>query len=181
MQLFRAGSLYFNFIDDNGFMLRDSSLIPLSHQHQHALALCVRLDRALQKGVLGVLDLAAWQLEVHQLYASEIQFHFTAEEQILFPAAQRFPELAPLAAELSGEHIRLREYFVRAEQGTLDQGELQEFVTLLVGHVRKEERQLFEALPKHMKQDELKSLGTALESALKDAERVCRLSAIKPR
>ena len=30
-------------------MLRDRNLIPLSHQHQHALALCVRLDRALQR------------------------------------------------------------------------------------------------------------------------------------
>ena len=28
------------------FMLRDKSLIPLSHQHQRALALCVRIDRA---------------------------------------------------------------------------------------------------------------------------------------
>jgi hemerythrin-like domain-containing protein len=27
-------------------MLRDKSLIPLSRQHQHALALCVRIERA---------------------------------------------------------------------------------------------------------------------------------------
>ena len=32
-------------------MLRDRNLIPLSHQHQHALALCVRLDRGLKSGV----------------------------------------------------------------------------------------------------------------------------------
>ena len=34
---------------DNGSMLRDNNLIPLSHQHQHALALCVQIDRALAK------------------------------------------------------------------------------------------------------------------------------------
>ena len=31
-------------------MLRDRNLIPLSRQHQHALALCVRLDRDLKSG-----------------------------------------------------------------------------------------------------------------------------------
>ena len=27
-------------------MLRDKNLVPLSRQHQHALALCVRINRA---------------------------------------------------------------------------------------------------------------------------------------
>ena len=31
----------------NGGMLRDRNLIPLSHQYQHALALCVPIERAL--------------------------------------------------------------------------------------------------------------------------------------
>jgi hemerythrin-like domain-containing protein len=84
-------------------MLRDPSLIPLSHQHQHALSLCVRLARALQA---GAVDLGVWQLEVHQHYANEVQFHFAAEEKVLFPAARRFPELAMLVEELAGEHER---------------------------------------------------------------------------
>jgi len=45
-------------------MLRDKNLIPLSHQHQHALALCVRLDRALQA---GEVDAEAWQAEIQQI------------------------------------------------------------------------------------------------------------------
>ena len=43
-------------------MLRDPSLIQLSRQHHNALALCVRLERALRA---GAMDLGAWQLEVH--------------------------------------------------------------------------------------------------------------------
>jgi len=111
----------------------------------------------------------------HQLYVDEVQCHFIAEEQVLFPAARRFAELAPLVLELGGEHERLREYFLRAQRQTLDQGGLQDFWKLLTGHIRKEERLLFEGLQKQLTQDEMKLLGAALAGALKDAARVCRL------
>ena len=153
-------------------MLRDPSLIQLSRQHHNALALCVRLERALQA---ATVDLGAWQLEVHQHYANEVQFHFAAEEKVLFPAAQRFPELAALVEELSAEHERLRNYFLNAEQGTMNHGELEMFAKLLSVHIRKEERQLFESMQKRMRQEELKSLGAELARALEDAVQVCRI------
>jgi hemerythrin-like domain-containing protein len=153
-------------------MQRDPSLIPLSRQHQHALALCVRLERALQA---GAVDLGPWQLEVHQHYANEVQFHFAAEESILFPAARRFSELAPVVEELSAEHERLREYFGRADQGTMDQSELATFAKLLSAHIRKEERQLFEAMQNRLGPEELKSLGSELARALEDAVQACRI------
>jgi hypothetical protein len=106
--------------EDNSSMLRDPSLVQLSRQHQHALALCVRIERALRE---CAADLGAWKLEMHQLYTDEIQFHFAAEEEVLFPSARRFPELAALVEELSGEHESLRHYFGRAEKGTINQAE----------------------------------------------------------
>src|SRR4029077_17037549 len=78
-------------------MLRDKNLIPLSHQHQHCLALCVRLDRAIQAG--GV-DLEAWQSEIQQIFEQEIAFHFAAEEKEWFPVACRLPQLQPLVQDL---------------------------------------------------------------------------------
>jgi hemerythrin-like domain-containing protein len=153
-------------------MLRDPSLIQLSRQHHNALALCVRLERALQT---AAVNLGAWQLEIHQHYANEVQFHFAAEEKVLFPAARRFPELAALVEELNGEHERLRKYFVHAEQGTMNPGELEMFTKLLSVHIRKEERQLFEAMQQRMRPEELKSLGDELARALEDAVQVCRI------
>jgi hemerythrin-like domain-containing protein len=158
--------------EDNESMLRDPSLIPLSHQHRRALGLCVRIERGLQA---ADVDLGPWQLEVHQLYADEVQFHFAAEERVLFPAARRFADLVALVEELSGEHERLREYFVHAGQGTMGQDELATFAKLLSGHIRKEERQLFEAMQERMRPEELKSLGNELARALEDAVQVCRL------
>jgi hemerythrin-like domain-containing protein len=152
-------------------MLRHPSLIPLSHQHQHALALCVRLDRALQS---NAVDLAEWQTELDQHYENEVQFHFAAEEKVLFPAARRWPELTALVEELIGEHEQLRQVFVRALQRAMVQSELENFVKLFSGHIRKEERELFEAMQKRMRPEELKSLGEELARALKEAVQVCR-------
>jgi hemerythrin-like domain-containing protein len=153
-------------------MLRDPSLIPLSRQHQHALALCVRIERALQA---GRVDLNAWQEEVERHFAQEIQFHFAAEERALFPKAKRFPELASLVEELGHEHVRLRESFACAKERALDRAELGAFAKLLSGHIRKEERQLFEAMQKVVEADELRRIGAALDKELAAGHRACML------
>jgi hemerythrin-like domain-containing protein len=70
----------------------------------------------------------------------------------------------------------LREHFLHAARGTMDQGELESFAKLLSGHIRKEERQLFEAMQKRLPPEEMKSLGVELAQALEDAVQVCRLS-----
>ncbi len=144
-------------------MLRDKSLIPLSHQHQHALALCVRLERALQS---GPLDLGAWQQEIKEEYEQEIRSHFEAEEQVLYPAANRFPELDSMIEELHGEHQRLRQLVERAGRQEMQKAELGEFQRLLAGHIRKEERKLFESLQRLMRTDEMRTLGERLAQEL---------------
>ncbi|MBZ5654039.1 MAG: hemerythrin domain-containing protein [Acidobacteriia bacterium] len=153
-------------------MLRDPSLIPLSRQHQHALALCVRIERALQN---SVADLQAWQSEVEQHYGQEIGFHFAAEEKVLFPVARRFPELVSLVEDLSHEHCRLRELSARARERAMDGDELRGFAKLLSGHIRKEERHLFEVIQKLVKRDELRKVGAALEQELAVEHQTCTL------
>jgi iron-sulfur cluster repair protein YtfE (RIC family) len=153
-------------------MLRDKSLIPLSRQHQHALALCVRIDRA---SPIADSDLAAWQSEITQLCQTEIAIHFAAEEQILFPAARRFKDLAPLAEELLADHVDLRAMFAKAEAQKLSSADLSAAAHRLSSHIRKEERQLFERLQELMTQQELALLGKQLDDALKDAAQACIL------
>jgi hemerythrin-like domain-containing protein len=153
-------------------MLRDKSLIPLSRQHQHALALCVRLDRAIQA---GEVDLEAWQAEIEQIFEQEIAIHFIAEEKELFPAAEKFQELRAVVQELLGEHAALRELFGRAKLRTLEQNNLSAFAAMLAQHIRKEERQLFEGMQKLMGAAELAALGAALETALQGATQSCIL------
>jgi hemerythrin-like domain-containing protein len=153
-------------------MLRDKNLIPLSRQHQHALALCVRLDRALRA---GEVDLEAWQAEIRQQFKSEIGFHFAAEEEILFPAAANFIDLRALIEELLADHAVLRDYFARAAVGDLNLQSLADFGQRLAQHIRKEERQLFEGMQRVMSSQALSALGVALDEALKDVSQACAL------
>lgn len=152
-------------------MLRDKNLVPLSRQHQHALALCVRIERA--SGIEQ--KRAEWQAEIAQQFEAEIKVHFTAEERIVFPAAQAFPELNPLVEELLAEHNWLRVSFAKAESGQMSAEELIEFARKLPEHIRKEERQLFERMQELMRPEELAVMGQQLDHALRSAVQVCSL------
>jgi hemerythrin-like domain-containing protein len=151
-------------------MLRDRNLVLLSHQHQRALALCVRMDHAFQA---GNIDLESWQSELEQQFACEVDFHLAAEEKKVFPVAARFPELHALAKELLAEHAVLREFFARAVARTLDAASLENYAEILVGHIRKEERQLFEGMQALMSPEELANIGAALSAAMKDSAKTC--------
>jgi len=153
-------------------MLRDKNLIPLSHQHQHALALCVRIDRAQP---IPAADLQAWLDEIEREFANEIEIHFSAEESVLFPAACRFPELLPLVKELIADHAALREFFSQTTSHLLSADALSAFARQLSVHIRKEERQLFERVQHLMSATELSQLGERLGTALKNAVQSCSL------
>ncbi len=154
-------------------MQRDKNLIPLSHQHQHALALCVRIDRAQP---FSEIQLPTWQEEVWQSFEHEIKVHFSAEESVLFPAAGQFRELKPLIDDLLAEHLSLRRSFSEAEGRRMSSKNLVAFARELSAHIRKEERQLFESMQKRMTPEQLALLGCQLEEALKQATPVCRLT-----
>jgi hemerythrin superfamily protein len=153
-------------------LLRDKSLIPLSRQHQHALALCVRIDRAQP---IPAANLEAWRAEITQQFEQEIKIHFAAEEKVLFPIARNFPELASLVDELIAEHESLRREFIQLEKDGISAEELPLFAKRLSEHVRKEERHLFERLQQLMKPADMATLGISLDKALREASEVCIL------
>jgi len=154
-------------------MLRDKNLVPLSRQHQHALALCVRIDRAHQA---GEMDCSPWQAEIIQLWEQEVAAHFAAEERFIFPAAVRFHALRELVSDLIEDHRKLREFVLGAADRQLDSDSLREFGQKLSQHIRKEERQLFEGLQKVLSPEEFECLGSQLQAALAAAPGACLLS-----
>lgn len=153
-------------------MLRDKNLIPLSHQHQHALALCVRIDRA---SPIALADLPKWQAELVQIFQSEIAIHFAAEENVLFPRAEVFNELSPVVKDLRADHEWLRNRFKSVISGNSTADDLKTMANRLSAHIRKEERELFEGMQKTMSGKELSAIGKELEEALRDVEQTCAL------
>jgi hemerythrin-like domain-containing protein len=144
-------------------MLRDANLAPLSRQHQHALALCVRIRRALAPPEpakqMGSTDSALWCEEVARLFGGEIRHHFDAEEELLFPAAGAHAELATIVARLREQHGTLRAAASEAAAAKLDSAALLSFAELLSAHVRLEENELFEAMQRMFSVSELEEIG----------------------
>lgn len=151
-------------------MLRDPNLVPLSRQHQHALALCVRINRA---ALATPVEVKAWQSEIQQHFEQEIRYHFAAEETHLFPAARQYSELVSLLDELLAEHTQLREYFAQSSAGALDGTGVRRFAETLSSHIRKEERQLFEELQRHMTAETLGTIGAQIDKALGAGPEAC--------
>ena len=144
-------------------MLRDPSLIPLSHQHQHGLALCVMTDRSLQADPSpgNVAQLAKRCVDRYEV---ELANHFEVEEKVLFPASP-----SPLTQELIAEHRQLEAMIARL-RGAPTAENLREFTALLRRHIRREENELFEQMQRDVPRDRMDSLGEEIE---KKVIRVC--------
>ena len=85
---------------------------------------CVRIARAQP---IPDADLPSWQAEIEWLFENEIDVHFTAEEDVLFPAARRLSELQLLLDELFAEHGWLRELFSQAKSRRMSAVEVRDF------------------------------------------------------
>ncbi len=117
-------------------MKRHPALIPLSQEHHHALALCLRIlrepDRNHSQAITGHLD--------------DLERHFAQEEQQFAPLWHKLPE-PTLKQRFETEHARLRQLFQAAR---FDDAQWNtEFATLLRDHARFEERELFPALEQY--------------------------------
>ncbi|HLH09734.1 MAG TPA: hemerythrin domain-containing protein [Terriglobales bacterium] len=150
-------------------MLRNKNLIPLSHQHQHALAFCVKVDKALASP--AAMDTAALQQAIAKLYEDELAIHFEAEEKFVFPAAEQVGDLASLVDELRIEHGVIRRGVKRAETRDLTVSDIQVFAASLSAHIRKEERQLFEVIQERLSAEELDTVGREIERLLPRGQR----------
>jgi iron-sulfur cluster repair protein YtfE (RIC family) len=147
---------------------RHESLIPLSRQHQHALALALIIRRrdGIERGE------AAWLEEtsarIRNAYAAELAGHFEVEEAVLFPDMQRYLGRIKLIAELVEEHHTLRG-FVQQIEAAPAVSLLDDFSARLDAHVCKEERQLFVEFEKRMPAEEALKLGREIDARLMKA------------
>jgi hemerythrin-like domain-containing protein len=145
-------------------MLRDPALIPLSHQHQHALAMCVLLRRSLASNP-SPENLARLARRVIDRYELELINHFEIEEQVLFPACGPMP----IVDELLADH-RAIEALVAQLRAAPSAGLLEQFCTLLPAHIRREESGLFEDIQRALPREVLDRLGSEID---RRAVRIC--------
>ena len=149
-------------------MLRDPSLIPLSHQHQHGLALTVLIERGLQADPSpdNADTLAA---KVAAMADTELLGHFKVEETVLFPAVRESLNSSSIVDELVAQHREMETLLgrVAASSGVERVDLLQQFGKLLSRHIRIEERQLFQEIQAKLPAKELGRLGREIDGAVK--------------
>jgi hypothetical protein len=138
-------------------MLRDPSLIPLSHQHHNGLALCVMTRRSVAEDS-SAANIAKLRRRVIDRYELELVNHFQIEEEVLFPACGPMP----LIDELLSEHRAIETLVARlrvAPTAVL----LEEFCVLLSGHIRREESELFEQIQRTLPREVLDRAGAEID------------------
>ena len=152
-------------------MLRDRSLIPLSHQHQHGLALCVMIERGLAED-RSAETIAKLARRVADTFELELRNHFDVEERILFPAIRETLGLSPQVDGLVADHRRLEGLVARiaATEGEKRADALLEFAGALSRHIRVEERELFEDIQQRLPRESLEELGRAIDA---EVVRIC--------
>lgn len=149
--------------------MRHPSLIPLSHDHHHGLALALRcrkqaLGQLKPMGAAGLRERAAEFLE---FYRSNLALHFRAEEEALFPPMRAvLPDISSLLDELAREHAALRQGATQLEAGLGLAKLVFDLGDLLERHIRKEERELFPLFEKHAESLNAEAVGAALKDIL---------------
>lgn len=123
-------------------MKRHPALIPLSHDHHHALVEAHRLRRA-----ADAPESAAVATAFLCFFADETVRHFREEEELLFPSILEFEEARELLVQALLEHQHLHALTARLQRLVMTGGEvddvMRELGRLLEAHVRLEERELF--------------------------------------
>ena len=150
-------------------MPRHPSLLQLSHDHHHGLALALRcrkqsLGRLKPMGLAGLRERAE---EFRAFFSRNLARHFAAEEGVLFPFMRAaIPESGPLLDALLKEHEELRGFPPKLE-GEAGLGKtLFDAGDLLERHIRREERELFPLFEKQAGAADAAAIGKKLAESL---------------
>ena len=147
---------------------RRPSLVLLSQDHHHGLALALRLrqgDNALLTNS-WTHDRKEQAKHVQRFYNEELRWHFKAEEDALFPQRRKHVSASSsLIESLISQHRQL-EVLVRrigSSSGTQLEESLVSMGQLLEQHIRSEERELFPLFESTMPSDVAEQIGSKVK------------------
>jgi hemerythrin-like domain-containing protein len=141
-------------------MKRSQELVPLSHDHQHGLAVALQLTRATE--ATAAQAAAAFTA----FFNDEGNRHFREEEELLLPAlSAHLPADDPAVVRVLTDHVEIRRRAAELEAGATRVEALHALGTQLRDHIRHEERVLFPLAEARLPTEELNRLGAALASA----------------
>lgn len=148
---------------------RHPSLIPLSHDHHHGLALALRCRKQAlgQLKPMGAAGLRERAQEFLIFYENNLIRHFKAEEEVLFPAiGTAVPASAAIVDALTQDHEQIRRAVPQLEAGKGLAKLIFDLGDLLERHIRQEERELFTLFEQHIGDAQAEIIGNELKKVL---------------
>jgi hypothetical protein len=141
---------------------RHETLIPLTHDHHHALAQAKKLrevgemtDRAERQNVAN---------DFLNFYFGRAVRHFHEEEELFFAPLIDDPEARDLVLRAVSDHLRIhalvRTVKRQLTSGAADGETLGEISRILTEHVRFEEKELFPLVERLIPEEQLRDLAT---------------------
>jgi iron-sulfur cluster repair protein YtfE (RIC family) len=149
--------------------MRHPSLVALSHDHHHGLALALRCRKQAlgQLKPMGVAGLRERAQEFVDFYRADLIKHFRAEETVLFPLMRETAAAnATLLDELIKQHQEITNAIAPLEAGLGLSKLLFDIGDLLERHIRKEERELFPLFESQIEPTNAERIGVALKKIL---------------
>jgi iron-sulfur cluster repair protein YtfE (RIC family) len=149
--------------------MRHPSLVALSHDHHHGLALALRCRKQAlgQIKPMGAEGLRNRAQEFLEFFRANLVAHFKAEEELLFPLMRESAAgCEDLVDELVKQHGELRRAMPQLEAGTGLAKLIFDLGDLLERHIRKEERELFPLFEAHVDGAKAEAVGTQLQQYL---------------
>jgi hemerythrin-like domain-containing protein len=142
---------------------RHDALIPLTHDHHHALVQARALIGASQADERRRVEAARTFLD---FYRRDTLLHFHEEEEVLFPRLLESVESIPQALiRVLADHIRIHGMVTRlktaVEQGDVATDQLREIGELLRAHIRLEESELFPLIERSVPEEALRDISLA--------------------
>ena len=139
---------------------RHESLIPLTHDHHHALAQTRRLRAAAKVGGRELLGQS--QVFLTFFYDDSVT-HFREEEERVFPMAVDDQRARPLLTRVMMEHLQIHALATRlgleVASGRATVRSAVELAATLESHIRVEERELFPLLEEIIDADRLNAIS----------------------
>jgi iron-sulfur cluster repair protein YtfE (RIC family) len=149
--------------------MRHPSLVALSHDHHHGLALALRCRKQAlgQLKPMGVTGLRERAQEFVDFYRADLMKHFRAEETVLFPLMRETAAAnAMLLDELIKQHQEITNAIAPLEAGLGLSKLLFDIGDLLERHIRKEERELFPLFESQIEPTNAEIIGVELKKIL---------------
>lgn len=149
--------------------MRHPSLIPLSHDHHHGLALALRCRKQAlgQLKPMGQRGLQIRAKEVDDFFFGNLVAHFRAEETVLFPVVEKLvPESRPIVKRLLEEHEKIRSAIPLLKESRGLAKVLFDLGDLLERHIRAEERELFPLYENNLHATATENVGDEIRKIL---------------